>query len=175
MEAQKLDLIKDILSKEQRLEAKLKKNPNLAPEISPQLNELYRKRVQLEREEWGCGVQRNLWNVLKNVLLEQAHLEQMLNDGISDSQKADIQRLLDITRNKRDVLVQNIEQTRDTSVSCPILPKGESPSAIASFVRDRCDQYLKTKHKTSKKQDNEKNKNKIKRREIIRLLASDMF
>jgi hypothetical protein len=173
MDEKKLEQIKSYLAEEQELQDRLKKNPNLSTTIAPQLNDIYRKRVDVTRSELGCGVNRDMWDILKSVLLEQANIEKVLNDGISSEKKEDMQRMLTITRNKRDILVGEVERTLDNGVSCPVLPPGESVSSISNHVREKTQSFMEKKLKEKDLEKGkvvEKPKSDDRRKKIIRLL-----
>ena len=170
MDEKKLEQIKSYLAEEQELQDRLKKNPNLSTTIAPQLNDIYRKRVDVTRSELGCGVNRDMWDILKSVLLEQANIEKVLNDGVSSEKKEDMQRMLTITRNKRDILVGEVERTLDNGVSCPVLPPGETVSSISSNVREKTQSFMEKKIKEKEGKVVEKPKSDDRRKKIIRLL-----
>lgn len=173
MDEKKLEQIKSYLAEEQELQDRLKKNPNLSTTIAPQLNDIYRKRVDVTRSELGCGVDRRLWDILKNVLLEQANIEKLLDNGISPEKKDDMQRILAVTMNKRDILVGEVERTLDNGVSCPVLPPGETVSSISNYVREKTQSFMEKKIKgkdLEKGKVAEKPKSDDRRKKIIRLL-----
>ena len=149
--------IKESLIEEQKLETQLKKHPNESDTLLPLLNRLYRARMNLERANWGCSVDRDRFALLKSSLLEEAHLEELLDkgkgiggnglnqDGDSDS---DIAKLLKIAKDKSQIYTTEVEANIDPTVACPLLPKGETPASIADYIRTKTRDYIERKKST---------------------------
>ena len=173
MDESKLNQIKAYLAEEEEIGDRLKKNPNLGNELLSRLNRLYHNRVTLIRSEYGCGVNRDLWDILKNVLLEQANLEKIIEDGMPADKRENMQRILTVTKNKRDILVNEVEQTLDTSAACPLLPEGKSVSSISAHIREKS-QSIVDKQQKGKGGEKER-EHDIKRRDLIRLFMSPQF
>ncbi|MEA1998098.1 MAG: hypothetical protein U9N61_02060 [Euryarchaeota archaeon] len=208
MEDIDIDQIKASLLEEQRLETKLKKRPEASDELLPLLHNLYIARMNLERANWGCSVDRDRFSLLKSSLLEEAHLEELLkqepgNNGThegynledvatptplkqeSTSMDSDLQKLLNIAKNKSTIYISELEANLDPTVACPLLPTGETPRTIATKVKQKTDNYLKdrtipnviapkaaevTEPKNATKQ--ELLKEKEKRRQLVRYILS---
>ena len=121
-----IERIKASLLEEQRLETEMKKRPEGYDDILPLLHSLYLARMNLERANWGCSVDRNRFSLLKSSLLEEAHLEDILQqEGGTDT---DLQKLLNIAKGKSGIYVSEIEANLDPTISCPLLPTKEAPS-----------------------------------------------
>ena len=203
--------IKASLIEEQQLETKLKKQPGTSDDLLPLLHSLYIARMNLERANWGCSVDRNRFSLLKSSLLEEAHLEELLkqggNNGSHESHNldavvpaplkpkqeqensldTDLQKLLNIAKNKSSIYISDLEANLDLTVACPLLPTGKTLKTITSGVTQKTRDYLNTKKanetitpkkavevtqepKKDIKQDTLKDKEK--RREIIRYIMS---
>jgi len=167
MEDTDLEQIKASLLEEQELETKLKKKPDASDELLPLLHSLYIARMNLERANWGCSVDRNRFSLLKSSLLEEAHLEELLKqegnngthegytlDAVTQTQTqaqpegsidSDLQKLLNIAKGKSDIYKTDLEANLDLSVACPLLPTGETPRTIAAQVKQKTESYLDTK------------------------------
>jgi len=208
MEDIDLEQIKASLVEEQQLETKLKKQPEVSDNLLPLLHSLYIARMNLERANWGCSVDRNRFSLLKSSLLEEAHLEELLKqegnngsheeynlDGITPispkpegSLDTDLQKLLNIAKNKSSIYKSDLEANLDLTVACPLLPTGETPKTIATGVTQKTRDYLNKKKanentlplkaaevtqepkKVSTKQDTLKEKEK--RRQLVRYIMS---
>ena len=120
MEDPDLEQIKASLLEEQKLETKLKKKPEVSDELLPLLHSLYIARMNLERANWGCSVDRDRFSLLKSSLLEEAHLEEILQQ--ESGTDTDLQRLLNIAKGKSGVYVSEIEANLDPTVLCHLLP-----------------------------------------------------
>jgi hypothetical protein len=140
MENIDISQIKASLLEEQRLETKLKKRPETSDDVLPLLHSLYIARMNLERANWGCSVDRNRFSLLKSSLLEEAHLEQLLDvdqaqtPGASSQIDTDLQRLLKIAKDKSTIYVTEIEANLDPTVACPLLPTRETPETIQTLL-----------------------------------------
>ena len=173
MDEAKLNQIKTYLAEEEELVDQLKKNPNLSTEIAPQLNTLYRKRVELERSEWGCGVPRGKWQSLKTSLLQEATLEERKNNGNTSDEERDIERLLQIIKKQREIFLDDLESSINHSIACPLLPEGKSVSSISAHIREKS-QSIVDKQQKGKGEEKER-EHDIKRRDLIRLFMSPQF
>ena len=167
MEDIDIEQIKASLLEEQRLETKLKKQPEVSDDLLPLLHSLYIARMNLERANWGCSVDRNRFSLLKSSLLEEAHLEELLkqegNNGTDEkynldavvpvsiplkpesSLDSDLQKLLRIARNKSSIYKSELEANLDLTAACPLLPTGETPKTIATQVTQKTRNYLNKK------------------------------
>lgn len=139
--------IKESLIEEQKLETQLKKHPNESDTLLPLLNRLYKARMNLERASWGCSVDRNRFALLKSSLLEEAHLEELLDKGGNGQNQDfdDIAKLLKIAKDKSQIYTTEVEANLDPTVACPLLPEGETPSSIADYIRTKTKDYLERK------------------------------
>ena len=163
-----IEEIKKSLVEEEAIQNRIKKEPGLYEDLGKRLHVLYRARMLKERELWGCSVNRDLFSILKNTLLEQQHLEQLLNDGHKNEK---IESLLRIAQNRGDIYVEEIEKNINPNVSCPLLPQGESISSISAHIRNKSQSIIDNqKNKGGKKE--KKSKSDIKRRELIRMFMS---
>ena len=165
MEDIDLDQIKASLLEEQRLETKLKKRPESSDKLLPLLHSLYIARMNLERANWGCSVDRDRFSLLKSSLLEEAHLEELLkqegNNGTHERYNldavvpvplkpesdldSDLQKLLKIAKGKSSIYRSELEANLDLTVACPLLPTGETPKTIATQVTQKTRNYLDMK------------------------------
>ena len=187
--------IKASLLEEQQLETKLKKRPEASDELLPLLHNLYIARMNLERANWGCSVDRNRFSLLKTSLLEEAHLEELLKqegntlDVVTQARpdpegslETDLQKLLRIAKGKSGIYQSELEANLDTTVACPLLPTGETPKTISAHVRQKTENYLNNKGAIAAatkaaetttltpKQDTLKEKEK--RRQLVRYIMS---
>lgn len=143
--------IKESLLEEQKLETQLKKHPNESDTLLPLLNRLYKARVNLERANWGCSVDRDRFALLKSSLLEEAHLEGLLDKGKGGNgldQDDDIAKLLKIAKDKSQIYTTEVEANLDPTIACPLLPKGETPASIADYIRTKTRDYIERKKST---------------------------
>ena len=166
MEDTDLRQIKASLVEEQRLETKLKKQPKESDDLLPLLHGLYIARMNLERANWGCSVDRNRFSLLKSSLLEEAHLEELLKqegnfngtheqynlDAVvpvplnqENTLDTDLQKLLKLAKNKSNIYISDLEANLDPTVACPLLPTGETPRTIATQIKQKTDSYLNKK------------------------------
>ena len=174
MEPEKAKMIEEIkvaLVNEESIQNRLRKHPEQAEELSTQLHDSYQDRMLKTRALWGCSVNRDLFSSLKAVLVEQEHLEQLLNDGHNNGK---IESLLRIAKDKGDIYIDEIEATIDPTVTCPVLPPGESVSSISNSVREKTQSFMEKKVNKGEKIEAGVNKQKDakddRRKKIIRLL-----
>lgn len=167
MEDIDIEQIKASLLEEQRLETELKKRPETSDDLLPLLHSLYIARMNLERANWGCSVDRDRFSLLKSSLLEEAHLEELLkqegnnstHDGYNlkdvatptplkpedNSLDPDLQKLLNIAKNKSSIYISDLEANLDPTVACPLLPTGETQQTISAQIKQKTDNYLNKK------------------------------
>lgn len=173
MDTEKVKTIEEIkvaLVNEELIQNRLRKHPEQAEELSKQLHDSYRDRMLKTRALWGCSVNRDLFSILKNTLLEQNRLEQLLNDGHKNEK---MESLLRIAQNRGDIYVEEIEKAIDPTVTCPVLPPNETVSSISSHVREKTQSFMEKKIREKDLEAGkvvEKPKSDDRRKKIIRLL-----
>jgi len=179
MEDTDLEQIKASLLEEQRLETELKKEPTSSDGILPLLHSLYIARMNLERANWGCSVDRERFSLLKSSLLEEAHLEGLV--GQESQTDTDLQKLLKIAKNKSGIYVSELEANLDPTVACPLLPTRELPNTHLakplqkekkSTARSTVNAKPETKAEAKPKEEEKGLRNKEKRRQMIRYILS---
>lgn len=168
--AKTIEEIKKSLVDEEKMQKILKKHPEQGGTLNEQLHGLYRERMLRERQLWGCSVNRDLFGTLMNTLLEQAHLEQLLNDGHKNEK---MESLLRIAQNRSDIYVEEIEKNINPNVTCPVLPPNETVSSISNNVREKTQSFMEKKIKEKDLEVGKvanKPKSDDRRKKIIRLL-----